>query len=72
MTNCGALLIQQFNILENRIPLPDLTWSIKKTLRFIQIPEIESLIRYDFEHVLKEVMYIEHNYSDDSDDSDEE
>ena len=66
MTTCSRLAAKQLSILDNKIPLPDLAWSIKKLMRFIQLPEVESLLDYDSEHVMKEIIYIEHNYSDDS------
>ena len=35
---------EQFEILVNEIPLADMSWSIKRLLRFIQTTKIEKLL----------------------------
>ena len=46
MTYCGATTILQLDIMKNRIPLPDMTWSVKDINMFIQHPLIHSLMTH--------------------------
>ena len=35
VTECEAIATQKLQIMENKIPLPDVEWSVKRILRFI-------------------------------------
>ena len=61
---------EQLEIMENKMPLPDMTWSIKLILKFIQTPKIEVLLDFNSVHNMREVVFIEHNFSEDSSNSD--
>ena len=45
-------------IMENKIPLADMEWSIKQILRFIQLPQLDALINYDTVYTRKDVIYL--------------
>ena len=61
---------EQLEIMEGKIPLPDMTWSIKRILRFIQTKKVENRLDLNLEHTRREIIYIEHNYSDEVSTSD--
>ena len=63
MTDCEATTSLQMDLLKNKIPLPDMTWSVKEINSFIHHPLIHSLMTYDTQYNNKEIQYIEHNYS---------
>ena len=65
-TDCEATSTLQLDIMKNRIPLPDMTWSVKDINKFIQHPLIHSLMTYDTQYNNKEIEYIEHNFSSDA------
>ena len=48
-----------------KIPLPDMTWSVKDTNTFLQHPLIYSLMTYDTQYNNREIEYVDHNYSSD-------
>ena len=60
------LAAQRLEIMENKIQMRGIAWSNKKLLKFVQLTEIENLMSCDSEHILKELIYIDHNYSSDS------
>ena len=47
MTDCEATTSLQMDIMKNKIPIPDMTWSLKDINKFIQHPLIHSLMIYD-------------------------
>ena len=53
------------DIVKNKIPLPDMTWSVQDINKFIQHPLIHSLMTYDTQKKNSEIEYIDHNYSSD-------
>ena len=65
MTDCEATSLIQMDIMKNQIPLPDMTWSVKAINTFIQHPLIHSLMAYDTQYNIREIEYIEHNFSSD-------
>ena len=65
MTDCEATTTIQMDIMRNKIPLPDMKWSVKDINTFIQHPLIHSLMTYDTQYS-REIEYIDHNYSTDS------
>ena len=52
-------------IMENKIPLPDMEWSTKQIIWFIPLPQLDALMNFNMVHTRKNVMYIEYNYSSD-------
>ena len=66
MTDCEATSSLQLDIMKNKIPLPDMTWSVKDINNFIQHPLIHSLMTNDTQYNNREIEYIEHNYSSDA------
>ena len=58
ITDCEAMTNEQLEIMENKIPLPDMKWSTKRILRFIQAKKIESLMDPNTEHTQREIIYI--------------
>ena len=65
MTECEATISLQLDIMKNKIPLPDMTWSVKDINSFIHHPMIHSLMTYDTQYNTREIEFIEHNYSTD-------
>ena len=65
MTDCEATASLQMDIMKNKIPLPDMSWSVKDLNTFIQHPLIHSLMTYDTQYNDREIEYMEHNYSSD-------
>ena len=65
MTDCEATTSLQMDILRNKIPLPDMTWSVKELNTFIHHSLIHSLMTYDTQYNNREIIYMEHNYSSD-------
>ena len=63
MTDCEATVSLQMEIMKNKIPLPDMTWSVKDINTFIENPLVHSLMTYDTRYNSREIEYIEHNYS---------
>ena len=61
---------EQLEIMENKIPLPDMSWSIKRVLRFLQTPKVELLMDLNTSHLKKEIIFLEHNFSDEVSSSD--
>ena len=53
------------DIMKNKIPLPDMTWSVRDINTFIHHPLILSLMAYDTQYNSREIEYIDHNYSSD-------
>ena len=54
------------DIMKNKIPVPDMTWSVKDINTFIHHPLIVlSLMAYDTQYNSREIEYIDHNYSSD-------
>ena len=66
MTDCEATTSLQMDIMKNRIPLPDMTWSVKVINKFIQHLLIHSLMTYDTQYNNRKIEYIDHNYSCDA------
>ena len=52
--------------MHNKVPLPDMEWVIKQTLRFKQLPQLDALMNYNTIYTRKDIVYIEHNDSSDS------
>ena len=65
MSDCEATTSLQMNIMKNKIPLPDMTWSVKDLNTFIRHPLIHSLMTYDTQYNNREIVYIDHDYSSD-------
>ena len=51
------------DIIKNKIPLPDMTWSVRAINSFLQHPKIYHVLTYDTEYKDGEFEYIDHNYS---------
>ena len=66
MTDCEATASIQMDIMKNKIPLPNMTWSVREVNTFIRHPLIHSLMTYNTQYNPREIEYIEHNYSSDS------
>ena len=66
MTDCEATTMLQLNIMKNKIPLPDMTWSVKDINTFIQHLLIHSPTTFDTQYINIKIEYIEHNYSSDA------
>ena len=66
MTDCEATTSFQMDIMENQIPLPDMTWSVKDINKFIQHPLIHSLMTNDTQYNNREIEFMDHNYSSDA------
>ena len=47
---------KQMEIMENKTPLPDMEWLIKKILRFIQSPKIDRLLDFNTSYIWKEIV----------------
>ena len=52
--------------MKNKIPLPDMTMSVKDINKFVHHPLIYSLTAYEKEYNTREIVFLEHNYSSDS------
>ena len=65
MSECEATTAIQMDILRNKIPLPDMTWSVKDINSFMHHHVIHSLMTYDTHYNSREIEYIDHNYSSD-------
>ena len=63
MTDCEATLTLQLDIMKNKIPLRDMTWSVKDINTFIQHPLIHLLMTYDTQYNNREIVYKDHNFS---------
>ena len=59
MTDCEATTSLQLDIMKSKIPLPDMTWSVKDINIFIQRPLIHSLMTYDTQYNNGEKEYID-------------
>ena len=55
----------QIDIMKNKIPLPYISWLVKDINMFILHPIIHSLMEYNTDYNIREIEYIEHNYSTD-------
>ena len=66
MVDCEATATMQLKIMKNKIPLQDMTWSVKDINKFVHHPLIHSLMAYDTEYNTREIEFLEHNYSSDS------
>ena len=66
MTDCEATSTLQLDIMKNKIPLPDMPWSVKDINKFIQHPLIHALMTFDTQYNNREIEFIDHNYSTDS------
>ena len=47
MVDCEVTTALQLDIMKNKIPLPDMTWSVKEINTFIHHPKIQQLMTYD-------------------------
>ena len=65
MTDCEATSSLKLDILKNKVPLPDMSWSVKEINTFLHHPLIHLLLAYDTQYNSKVVKYIDHNYSSD-------
>ena len=65
MTYCEANTSLQMDM-KNLIPLPNMTWSVKDINKFIQHPQIHSLMTYDTQYNNREIEYIDHNHKSDT------
>ena len=65
MSDCEASTSLHLDIMKNKIPPPDMTWSVKDINTFIQHPIIHSLMTYDTQYNNREIEYIDHKYSSD-------
>ena len=54
------------DVMQNKIPLPDMTWSVQDINKFIQHPVVYLLMAYDTQYNSKEIEFIDHNYSTDA------
>ena len=63
ISECELLSTHHLEIMENKIPLPDMEWLIKPILRFIQLPRLDALMNWNTVYTRRYVMYFEHNYS---------
>ena len=61
---------EQLEIMENKVPLPDMEWSIKRILRFMQTSKVEALLDFNSSYIRKEILHYDHNYSDNDSNSD--
>ena len=66
MTDCEATSTLQLDIMKNKIPLPDMSWSVKDINKFIRHPLIHALMTYDTQYNNREIEFMDHNYSTDS------
>ena len=67
MMDCEVAAPLQFDIMKNKLPLPDMTWSIKDINIFIYHPTIHQLMIHNIDYIEIEIDYIErNNLSDDS------
>ena len=66
MKDCEAIAALQMDIMKNRIPLPDMKWSVRDMNTFIQHPKIYQMKTYDTQYNNKEIEFMEHNYSSDA------
>ena len=57
MTDCEATAMIQLNTLKNKIPLPDMTWSVKEIHTFMEHPIIHSLMTYVTQYNNRAVSY---------------
>ena len=64
MTECEALAIQQKEILENKHPTPDASWSLKKLVHFFHLPQVHQLMTSEIPYEERETIFMEHNYTD--------
>ena len=67
MAECEALGTEQLEILENKYPTPDASWSIKKLVEFMQHPKVHNLLSNETPYEERETLYLEQNYSDEED-----
>ena len=58
MSDCEATTSIQMDILKNKIPLPDMTWSVKEINSFMQHHLIHPLMTYDMQYNNREIEYI--------------
>ena len=66
---CPATMKLQLEILQNKIPLPDMTWSILRLLLVMQHPTIEDLLNPFNVIPGIDIIYQDHNHSLSSDSS---
>ena len=57
MTSCEATSKLQLDILQNKIPLPDMSWSVIKINNFLHHPIIHSLLAYDTQYISSCLLY---------------
>ena len=69
MIDCEANTTIQMDVMKNKIPLPDMSWSAKDINTFLQQPVIHTLTAYDTQYNTREIEYIDHNYSSSEDSS---
>ena len=70
MTDCDVTTPIQLDIMKNKIPLPDMIWSVKGINKFIHFPTIHKLMVYNTDYIEREIEYINNNCSSyDSSDS---
>ena len=66
ITECEAAAAIQLDILKNKIPLLDITWSVDDINKFIHHPSIHMLLAYDTEYNNREIEYVDHDFSSDA------
>ena len=66
MTSCEATSPLQMDIMQNKTPLPDMSWSVTEINKFIHHPTIHALMAYNTQYIAKEIEYLDHNYSSDN------
>ena len=66
ITDCKATTTIQMDVMKNKIPPPDMAWSVKDITKFIQHPLIHLQMTYDTQYNNREIKYIDHNYSSDA------
>ena len=64
MTECKALSIQQLEILQNKYPTHDASWSIKQMVKFMHLPQVHNLLNNEISYEERETLYLEQNYTD--------
>ena len=64
LTDCPALELERIELFPNGIA-DDNKWSIKRILKFSQLPKVDILLTSD-EYIYKEIIDIDHLYSSDS------
>ena len=61
--HCEVTAPLQLDIMKNKIPLPDMTWSVKDINTFIRQPTIQKLMMHNADLNERLIEYIDPNYS---------